>query len=903
MKKVGRKIRRFIVRQLIIFMLVMSALITPLSTYVGTTTTVYASSYNSWISSWETGTTYDGINSLLEEETPESEGGVLDWLGETIEAVLAILTKNSVGSLLLLLVDSMGLSLEKIVYGPILGSKTTNAGWFQFSLKDGNIWGLSSSILYAVLRNFIFAMFAIQFIHILASYLLKQSAGQKVNLKDLIYNYFFVFGMLYAVPIIVDITLFVRDSLLRGFVELTNKISSSYALGITDLILEKTADDYTLPGAIILCFTLGSSFIFLFDYSKRALQQVYLFGVFPVVAFRSFSDKSILNKWASHFFTSLFIPVLDSIGLWIVVLIQSYNGGLPNSKGPAMLGLLVYMSIIPCRNMIAQLFGMPIGDRGFGGLMTAAMMMMRGLGNKIRSGKDKIGGDAKNQRPEIGAGDNNTIGGPAAEGAVKGFGATEPAGNGIGMSGPNGGDAAFANTDTSYDYDGNGNLASSTETVTSAYGNDIATTTTTYGDDGNAAASYTEFADGSSLGSNYSYDEGSLSSVTTDNYGSDGLINGTSMTEYDTSGNAIRTTGYDSDGRVISDLSMQRDQDGTIVGATRIDTAYPTNIDEPTLKDGSVSTSRSIFDGNGNRTSEVSDFAKRDGSITHAETSYNPETTKPVSIEQSNYSADGEFASSVTQTNNSQSGTPTSSVRPDYDKQGHIQSQTETAYNDKGHPVSATTTTFDENGNKTGTVVDNNIKSPLQDRVRESARDRINSFKNAFVAPTVSTIDMNGSEKKVHDQEAIKRQIAIAERKLGGYQHKSDGTVDWKREAISTAEHITNGPIGKVARGVAKATVTGAAVSIGAAAGPQSMVIAGYAANAAAGKAMQPSLAASSPGQAAASKPTSDQAANTNTGPQGKIEKPASPKNAPRKKPLSPEAQAKEHMNKKLESE
>lgn len=920
MKKLSKKLKKLIARQILALMLILAALVSPASMYlenVGmkTSVTAYASGYQSWLDSWDTGDTYDGINSFVTDENPDSENNALDWLGDTLEAVISILIKNFVGSLLVLLTDSMGMTLENIVYGPILGSGAKN--WFQFSLKDGNIWGVGGSLLYAVLRNFMFAVFAIQFMWILATYLVKGTGKGKADLKDMIYNYVFMFSLLYAMPIIVDIVTFIRDVLLRGFLKLTNSLSGQYAMGITDLMLLQSEDDFTIAGAIILCFTLGASFMFAFDYIKRAIQQVYLFGVFPIVAFRSFSDKGILNKWIGHFITSLFVPVLDCIGLWLVYLIQTFNGGLASTQGPAVLGLLVFMSIIPCRNMVAQLFGMPVGGGGFG-LMAAAAMAMRAL-NRPKGGRDNGGLENKaNKKPELGdgsSGEGKTIGGalgtsasntkelPSADGGGIGSGIGETAGGsvdpGVSAQGDGGHVSTVATVDslnadgsvdsTNHYYSDGG--SSHVDNTYDAIGNHSGRETNNYDSEGNITG-----GDKAS----WSYDSnGSMTSASKVTYDSEGNITGRSETTYE----------RDDSGRLMAAVKKNYDESGNYIGGQTTTNTYDAegNTTGTTVSrygaDGSITDSTTNqFDAEGNVTgaSEWSEKTNDDGTITQTETKYDPQTGLPASTTETEYAPDSEFAKSVTQTQYDSSGNPISMSKAEYGDNNQIKQQTDTAF-DNGRPIGSSTTTFDEQGNKIGTTMNSAADMSVTDKFKDKTRERLDNFKNAFVAPTTTVTDMNGNERKVQDQDAIKKQIALADRKLIGYAHKSDGTIDWK----GTAEQVTNGPVGSVAIGAAKATVAGAAISAAAIGGPQAMMAAGMAAGMAMGG------KGTSGGHSSEQKPTDDQKPtenkkkNTETErkeDKTKITGAAMSRTAPRKKELSRQAKAAENIKNRFDT-
>ena len=157
-----------------------------------------------------------------------------------------------------------------------------------------------------------FGVFGIYFLYMMLAYLIKGTGTSRANLKDALYNFLFVYALLYAVPIAVDYLLLFRDGLLKVFTE--KALSSAEDFSFVDAVLQQAADETRMLYSLLaLCFVCGSVWIG-FNYIKIALQQAYLFGIFPLVAFRSFSDKNILNKWFSYFFANALVPLFDCIG-------------------------------------------------------------------------------------------------------------------------------------------------------------------------------------------------------------------------------------------------------------------------------------------------------------------------------------------------------------------------------------------------------------------------------------------------------------------------------------------------------------------------------------------------------------------------------------------------------------
>ena len=344
--------------------------------------------YDSWTERWATGDTYNGLSDFSDDGDPNSIMEEKDnWIASLFQQNTASVIRYLVGTLFIWIFDSLEISLEKIVYGRVAvkstGTTTQRNNKYQFGLHDGNLYGSVGSIMYAIFRNFIFAVFAVQFMWILGSFLLKGTGKGRADLKTAIYNFIFLFTMLFAMPLIVDIILYLRDTILKVFATYTAAAAGSTHLGVTYVILTNAENDKTIVGSILLLFALGSTLHFLVSYIKIAIQQAYLFGVFPIVAFRSFSDRAILNKWIGQFITE--------------------NAARDNGSAVALIALIVFMSIIPCRNAIMQLFGMPIPGRGFS--LAAAAMMMARMASRSKGGEGGNGAEeTKNKSAEGGGG-------------------------------------------------------------------------------------------------------------------------------------------------------------------------------------------------------------------------------------------------------------------------------------------------------------------------------------------------------------------------------------------------------------------------------------------------------------------------------------------------------------------
>ena len=427
---------------------------------------VYASSYNSWTEGSSEERDLHGTGSeLMDENNMEATDELIDQMAKDKsnyfeKQVCKLLNSLTYG---LAAVERAGrMQIDTIVLGRV--AKNTSVNSFGFDLSDGNIYGSLGALVYSLLRNIMFGMLGIYFIYMLTVYLIKGTGISRANLKDSLYNFIFIFASLYAVPIAVDYLLLARDGLLKLFIQ--KALSSSESMSFVDTIIQKASDDLHILYSLLAFFAVLGSVWLGFNYIKIGLQQAYLFGIFPLVAFRSFSDKNILNKWFSYFLSNSFVPLFDSIGFVMMIFVLRINPA--DSLAGQFLALIIFFCIIPSRNLLIQLFGGPVPGRGFSLFplaLMAARMMGHGRGSRgsaSSNGSDNGGNGAGigNADGAGGAGNGNsantiTRGNAVASNGNKDFSGTSN--NGYGSSDTGGSiqidnrGESDASTDTSYD--------------------------------------------------------------------------------------------------------------------------------------------------------------------------------------------------------------------------------------------------------------------------------------------------------------------------------------------------------------------------------------------------------------------------------------------------------------------
>lgn len=384
---------------------------------VSFSTTVYAGNYNSWTegSSDEKNLHDSGTGSeLFDENNSFGTDELIDQMTKDDSNYFEVQICKLINSLsygIAAIERASRMQIDTIVLGRVAKNASVNS--FGFDLSDGNLYGSLGSIVYAALRNFMFGVFGIYFLYMMLAYLIKGTGTSRANLKDALYNFLFVYALLYAVPIAVDYLLLFRDGLLKVFTE--KALSSAEDFSFVDAVLQQAADETRMLYSLLaLCFVCGSVWIG-FNYIKIALQQAYLFGIFPLVAFRSFSDKNILNKWFSYFFANALVPLFDCIGF--VMLIYELRLNPSSSLAGQFMALVIFFSIIPSRNLLIQLFGGPVPGRGFSIIpmaLMAARLLGHGRGGATPSGGTNGTGNGNGGNASSGNGGNSSGGGNSA---------------------------------------------------------------------------------------------------------------------------------------------------------------------------------------------------------------------------------------------------------------------------------------------------------------------------------------------------------------------------------------------------------------------------------------------------------------------------------------------------------
>ena len=116
-----------------------------------------------WLSGSQDNSIYGNVIDAAEEEQDIS----VEKPGR-VEKYIAELFRNIGSALISVLQDSIGASLDTIVYGRVGSGQPNKVNIYAFELRKGNPYGVTASVCYALLRGMMFIFLGIGFVFQLA---------------------------------------------------------------------------------------------------------------------------------------------------------------------------------------------------------------------------------------------------------------------------------------------------------------------------------------------------------------------------------------------------------------------------------------------------------------------------------------------------------------------------------------------------------------------------------------------------------------------------------------------------------------------------------------------------------------------------------------------------------------
>ena len=328
----------------------------------------------------------NGVDTAEEEQNiePDEPGMVEKYFSE--------LLRNIASSLIALLENILGTSLDGIIYGRVGSGKPNSVNIFGFELRSGNPYGVTAAVCYSLLRSMAFVFLGIMFVAILAKSLWTgQTAQSREQIKSSIFSTAMKFSILMLMPFLFDVALYVRDVALYGVKEVTGQmVTGGATLSLSEAFLTNAERTGRFVDAVMYLGTILLTIYFAIIYIALAIDILIAFVAFPVLCLLHSPKRDLLGNWVMSVLSDIITPLLDAILLMVPLLTSMMLGDV--IRGIAVIQMIMCMLIIPARNRIKSLLGIQSNERG--GFLSAMGLLAMGrmIAGKAKGAVQRIAG-------------------------------------------------------------------------------------------------------------------------------------------------------------------------------------------------------------------------------------------------------------------------------------------------------------------------------------------------------------------------------------------------------------------------------------------------------------------------------------------------------------------------------
>ena len=328
----------------------------------------------------------NGVDTTEEEQDiePDEPGMVEKYFSE--------LLRNIASSLIALLENILGTSLDGIIYGRVGSGKPNSVNIFGFELRSGNPYGVTAAVCYSLLRSMAFVLLGIVFVATLAKSLWTgQTAQSREQIKSSIFSTAMKFSILMLMPFLFDVALYVRDVALYGVKEVTGQmVTGGATLSLAKAFLTNAERTGRFVDAVMYLGTILLTIYFAIIYIALAIDILIAFVAFPVLCLLHSPKRDLLGNWVMSVLSDIITPLLDAILLMVPLLTSMMLGDV--IRGIAVIQMIMCILIIPARNRIKSLLGIQSNERG--GFLSAMGLLAMGrmIAGKAKGAVQRIAG-------------------------------------------------------------------------------------------------------------------------------------------------------------------------------------------------------------------------------------------------------------------------------------------------------------------------------------------------------------------------------------------------------------------------------------------------------------------------------------------------------------------------------
>ena len=348
-----------------------------------------ASSYGSWIQDSDAYREFYGTS----RSTPTGSGAAEDDENFLIKALAALI--HYVGAKMSASDKSSDadLTIDGIIMGKV--AQPGGVSYVSFDLSAGNVYGTTGATIYVIFRGLAYSGMIIVFAWLLLRALVNASPKAREELKAGCSAIVVNFSLIYLMPQVIDLAIFLRDVVLVRILTAMGSRTS-----ITDALEAAYQSNKSLITAVVYTAAVAAGLFYLKDYVSIAIQQTVLFGFFCAFTVMGVLKKKFLSDWCNMFFSNLLVPVVD-----LACIMMPYSalkvfgsGGRRISFAQSLIILFMVWSARAARVQMMRLFGSVTGSpagRGLAGLATMAQLA-RMAHRRARGGDESPSGRKSN---------------------------------------------------------------------------------------------------------------------------------------------------------------------------------------------------------------------------------------------------------------------------------------------------------------------------------------------------------------------------------------------------------------------------------------------------------------------------------------------------------------------------
>lgn len=341
----------------------------------------YADNAKSWTADADQ-EIYEGENEETEEDEPEEDkepSKIEKWVAGMISGLATGINGEFI---------KLGMSLDQVICGRV--GTGDEVAMFSFELVKGNPYGMIAAAVYDIIRSIIYIVMAILLTAMSAKAMYHGGSGQsREQFKSSLAAFFWYYALLYLMPYILDLFLYIRDQILYAVMErLTFLVSGNSGIGTGSLNLighykEAAAATPDITNALMYLGAVCITFFFMFEYAGMAMAMVIMVILFPFMCVKANMQSRAMDGWVCDVFSIVITPVLDMVLVAVPILTGIWF--------PEMWLLKMVMCglVIPSRNAAKRVLGLSSAGAGMLNGMMAAMAL-RSAGGMAKKGVQRV---------------------------------------------------------------------------------------------------------------------------------------------------------------------------------------------------------------------------------------------------------------------------------------------------------------------------------------------------------------------------------------------------------------------------------------------------------------------------------------------------------------------------------